>query len=219
MTHVTLSVIGLPLYWQVAVFIGNVYPQCSFDPPTEAIVCHSLHPRPKSCGVWDICQILLDQRMTITQTGVHIPPTAAFDPCQRVRLKNTGWMGVTHMYAHKNMHTTGSATEQKHWQICFCISCIVRKTKVWFPHKAKFIKYLKCLGLLFCCSLAFSDFPTISFYNPFLISERMSWNSRRGVWCCSNGPESLLFGLTLHACEFTSSPLPLSLSNKLSVKL
>lgn len=51
MTHVTLSVIGLPLYWQAAVFIGNAETQRGFDPPTEAIVCHSLHPRPKPCGV------------------------------------------------------------------------------------------------------------------------------------------------------------------------
>lgn len=79
MTHVTLLVIGLLLYWPVAVFIGHAGTQRGFDPPTEAIVCHSLHPRPKPCGVRDICQILLDQRMTITQTGVHIPPTAALE--------------------------------------------------------------------------------------------------------------------------------------------
>lgn len=73
MTHATLSVIGLPLYWPVAVFIGLVETQRGFDPPTEAVVCHTLHPWPKPCGVRDICQILLDQRMTITASGIHMP--------------------------------------------------------------------------------------------------------------------------------------------------
>lgn len=36
MTHVTLSVIGLLLYWPVAVFIGHAETQRGFDPPTEA---------------------------------------------------------------------------------------------------------------------------------------------------------------------------------------
>lgn len=44
MTHVTLSVIGLLLYWPVAVFIGCAETQRGFDPPAEAnrgcgIVC------------------------------------------------------------------------------------------------------------------------------------------------------------------------------------
>lgn len=44
MTQVTLSVIGLLIYWPVAVFIGHAETQHRFDLTTEAVVCHSLHP-------------------------------------------------------------------------------------------------------------------------------------------------------------------------------
>lgn len=36
MTRITLLVIGLLIYWPVAVFTGHVETQRSFDPPTEA---------------------------------------------------------------------------------------------------------------------------------------------------------------------------------------
>lgn len=36
MTHVTLSVIALLLYWPVAVFIDHAETRQGFDPPTEA---------------------------------------------------------------------------------------------------------------------------------------------------------------------------------------
>lgn len=51
MTQVTLSVIGLLLYWPEAVFIGHCETQHHFDPATEAVVCHSWHPWPEPGGV------------------------------------------------------------------------------------------------------------------------------------------------------------------------
>lgn len=182
MTHVTLSVIGLLLYWPVAVFIGHAETQHAFDPPTEAIVCHSLHPRPKPCGVWDNCQILLDQRMTITQTGVHIPPTAALEgswPLSSGQVKKHRWLGA-HTYCMYAHDTSVCCTIT-----CDIVKCYEQNVKVWFIHK--FIKYSKRLGLVLCCSLAFCT--STSFYNPFLTRERMSWSSRRrrgsvAVCCC-----------------------------------
>lgn len=43
--------IGLLIYWPVAVFIGHAEMQHRFDPTTEAVECHSLHPWPKPGGV------------------------------------------------------------------------------------------------------------------------------------------------------------------------
>lgn len=114
-----LSVIGLLLYWPVAVFIGHAGTQRGFDPPTEAIVCHSLHPRTKPCSVWDICQILPDQRMTITQTGVHISPTAALEgswPLSTDQVKKHRWDGGSHTCMHLEICTplaAWSAAKQK----------------------------------------------------------------------------------------------------------
>lgn len=115
MIHVILSPIGLLLYWPVAVFIVHAKTQHSFDPPTEAIVCNTLHPRPKPCGLWDICQILLDQRMTITQTVVHIPPTAALEVSWPLKLKNTGGLGVTFC-----LHVTAVFSTR----VCCSLTCL-----------------------------------------------------------------------------------------------
>lgn len=99
MTQVTLSVIGLLLYWLEAVFIGHYETQHRFDPTTEAVVCHSWHRWPELCGVLDICEILPDQRMTITPPDIHIPQLQllkACDPCHQVSLENTGAPRLTY---------------------------------------------------------------------------------------------------------------------------
>lgn len=146
MTQVTLSVIGLLIYWPVAVFIGHAETDTAFDPTTEAVVCHSLHPWPKPGGVWDICEILLDQRMTITPPGIHMPPTASFEglatSCHQVSLENTGALGLTH---------THMWTEHQRSVHTFPFQSVTNDAWKW-GKTPKVIKYSKSSGL--CCSTA-----------------------------------------------------------------
>lgn len=84
---------------------------------------HSLHPRPKPCGVCDICQILLDQRMTITQTGVHIPPTAALKgswPLSTGQVKKHRW-DEGHTYVSTLKHP-------QHWSFTSSVLMLWKKS-------------------------------------------------------------------------------------------
>lgn len=158
MIHVILSPIGLLLYWPVAVFIVHAKTQHSFDPPTEAIVCNSLHPRPKPCGLWDICQILLDQRMTITQTGVHIPPTAALEvswPLSTGKVEKHRWFRGYILFACDS-------------SICCSITFDIVKCSIH-----KFIKHI-----IFCCSLAFLYFH--KFFMILSLQRRVWVGAARG---------------------------------------
>lgn len=141
--------------------------------------CHSLDPWPKPCGVWDICQILLDQRMTITQTGIHIPPTAALEgswPLSTGQVEKHRWdRGHTHAHHWFFKH--------KHYQMCSFISCDTvsgMHKKCYILTKLYSTQVQKAQGLFLVVPW---HYPTsTSFYNPSLIRERMSWSSSRRRW-------------------------------------
>lgn len=142
MTHVTLFVIGLLIYWPVAVFIGHAEKQRRFEPTTEAVVCHSLHPWPKPGGVWDICEIPLDQRMTITPAGIRIPPTAAFEGWRPLSSGQLRKHRCSEAHTHVNIASAFCACG--HFFSYFWTKCAKKNLKV--------IKYSESSGL--CCPAA-----------------------------------------------------------------
>lgn len=174
-------------HWQV--FIRHAKTQHNFDPPTEAVVWHSLHCQSKPRGAWDICQILLDQRMTITPTSIHIPPTAASEsswPLSSGQVKK-------HRCFRAHAHDTS---------VCSSSICLTNSMGKWVIQEV--IKYSKSAGC--CCCLA-------SVYSFLLFFHNKGENEleQQVIWCCLT---YLCIPRNSHV-----HPLPIHPQNKRSTKM